>query len=78
LPDKYAHVYHYEMGELFNSGVFLADGDRGMITAEQVAGAINDPEFYHNPLTSLVWKTQLIKEAVLVMRRFKKIKGVEE
>jgi hypothetical protein len=33
---------------------FLLDGDRGMITAEQVAGAINDPEFYHNPLTSLV------------------------
>jgi threonine aldolase len=31
----------------------LIDGKRGMITAEQVAGAINDPEFYHNPLTSL-------------------------
>ena len=28
--------------------------NRGMITAEQVAGAINDPEFYHSPLTSLV------------------------
>jgi threonine aldolase len=25
-----------------------------MITAEQVAGAINPPEFYHSPLTSLV------------------------
>jgi threonine aldolase len=41
---------------LFNSGVSccLLDGNRGMITAEQVAGAINDPEFYHSPLTSLV------------------------
>jgi threonine aldolase len=29
------------------------DGTRG-ISAEQVAGATNDPEFYHSPLTSLV------------------------
>ena len=57
IADKYAHVYHYEGGGVsFNSGVSccLLDGDRGMITAEQVAGAINDPEFYHSPLTSLV------------------------
>lgn len=57
IADKYAHVYLYEGGGAsFNSGVSfsLLDGDRGMITAEQVAGAINDPEFYHNPLTSLV------------------------
>ena len=57
IADKYAHVYNYEGGGVsFNSGVSccLLDGDRGMITAEQVAGAINDPEFYHSPLTSLV------------------------
>lgn len=57
IADKYAHVYLYEGGGAsFNSGVSfcLLDGTRGMITAEQVAGAINDPEFYHNPLTSLV------------------------
>ena len=57
IADKYAHVYHYEGGGAsFNSGVSccLLDGNRGMITAEQVAGAINDPEFYHSPLTSLV------------------------
>jgi threonine aldolase len=57
IADKYAHVYHYEGGGVsFNSGVSccLLDGNRGMITAEQVAGAINDPEFYHSPLTSLV------------------------
>jgi hypothetical protein len=37
-----------------------------MITADQVAGAINDPEFYHNPLTSLVCveKTPQIKVVV--------------
>jgi threonine aldolase len=57
IADKYAHVYLYEGGGAsFNSGVSfcLLDGKRGMITADQVAGAINDPEFYHNPLTSLV------------------------
>jgi threonine aldolase len=56
IADKYAHVYHYEGGGAFNGGVSccLLDGNRGMITAEQVAGAINDPEFYHSPLTSLV------------------------
>jgi len=57
IADKYAHVYHYEGGGVsFNSGVSccLLDGDRGMINAIQVAAAINDPEFYHSPLTSLV------------------------
>ncbi|WP_289658102.1 threonine aldolase family protein [Flavobacterium panacagri] len=57
IADKYAHVYHYEGGGVsFNSGVSccLVDGNRGMITAAQVAAAINDPEFYHSPLTSLV------------------------
>jgi hypothetical protein len=32
----------------------LLDGKRGMINAEQVAGAINDPEFYQQSVTSLV------------------------
>ena len=57
IADKYAHVYNYEGGGAsFISGVSckLLDGNRGMITAEQVAEAINDPEFYHSPLTSLV------------------------
>ncbi|AWA30690.1 threonine aldolase [Flavobacterium magnum] len=57
IADKWAHVFHYEGGGVsFNSGVSccLLDGDRGMITAEQVAAAINPPDFYHNPLTSLV------------------------
>lgn len=57
IADKWAHVFNYEAGGVsFNSGVScsLIDGDRGMITAEQVLGAINPPEFYHNPLTSLV------------------------
>jgi len=57
ICDKYAHVYNYEGGGVsFNSGVSckLVDGDRGMMTAGQVEAAINPPDFYHSPLTSLV------------------------
>tara|TARA_R110000796_G_scaffold88850_7_gene192132 strand:- start:6702 stop:7724 length:1023 start_codon:yes stop_codon:yes gene_type:complete len=57
ICDKYAHVYNYEGGGIsFNSGVSckLIDGHRGMMTAEQVEAAINPPDFYHSPLTSLV------------------------
>ncbi|NND61752.1 MAG: threonine aldolase [Flavobacteriaceae bacterium] len=54
---KYAHVYNYEGGGVsFNSGVSckLLEGDRGMITANAVEEAINPPDFYHSPLTTLV------------------------
>lgn len=57
IADKYAHIYNYEGGGVsFNSGVScrLLDGTRGMITAEQVEEAINPPDFYHSPLTTLV------------------------
>lgn len=57
ITEKGSHVYHYEGGGVsFNSGVSccLVAGNRGMITAEQVAASINDPAFYHSPLTSLV------------------------
>ncbi|MEP2281407.1 GntG family PLP-dependent aldolase [Maribacter sp.] len=57
ICDKYAHIFNYEGGGVsFNSGVScrLVDGDRGTMTAEQVQAAINPPDFYHSPLTSLV------------------------
>ncbi|MCM4168156.1 L-allo-threonine aldolase [Arenibacter antarcticus] len=57
ICDKYAHIYNYEGGGVsFNSGVSckLVDGDRGMMTAAQVKEAINPPDFYHSPLTTLV------------------------
>ena len=57
IADKWAHVFNYEGGGVsFNSGVSccLLDGHRGMIKADQVAGAVNNPLFYHSPLTSLV------------------------
>lgn len=57
ICDKWAHVFNYEGGGAsFNSGVSckLVDGNRGMITAEQVEENINPPDFYHSPLTTLV------------------------
>jgi threonine aldolase len=57
ICDKFAHVYNYEGGGVsFNSGVSckLVDGNRGMMTADQVEAAINPPDFYHSPRTSLV------------------------
>ncbi|MGC6524943.1 MAG: threonine aldolase family protein [Flavobacteriaceae bacterium] len=57
ICDKYAHIYNYEGGGVsFNSGVSckLVDGQRGMMTAQQVMEAINPPDFYHSPLTTLV------------------------
>jgi threonine aldolase len=57
ICDKYAHIYNYEGGGAsFNSGISgkLIDGHRGMFTTEQAAKAINPPDFYHSPLTSLI------------------------
>lgn len=54
---KWAHVFNYEGGGVsFNSGVSckLIDGPQGMVAAKEVEEAINPPDFYHSPLTSLV------------------------
>lgn len=56
IVDENAHVYQYEGGGIaFNSGasVRLLAGDRGRITAEAVAAAIN-PDDVHKARTSLV------------------------
>ncbi len=57
ICDHYAHVFNYEGGGVsFNSGVSCAliEGERGRITADQVASKINPPDFYHSPLSTLV------------------------
>ncbi len=57
ICDKFSHIYNYEGGGVsFNSGVSckLVDGHRGMMKANQVVDAINPPDFYHSPLTTLV------------------------
>ena len=57
ICDANAHIYHYEGGGAsFNSGIScrLLESNRGMFTAGQVLEAINPPDFYHSPLTTLV------------------------
>ncbi|MBW2938024.1 PLP-dependent transferase [Aureisphaera sp. CAU 1614] len=54
---EWAHVYNYEGGGAsFNSGVSckLLPGKSGILNAKLVEEAINPPDFYHSPLTSLV------------------------
>ncbi|NQV01832.1 MAG: threonine aldolase, partial [Bacteroidia bacterium] len=56
ICDASSHVYKYEGGGIaFNSGssVRLIQGDRGRITADQVAININ-PDDIHHPVSSLV------------------------
>ncbi|WP_282787522.1 threonine aldolase family protein [Flavobacterium croceum] len=57
ICDKWSHIYLYEGGgAAANSGISckLIDGTKGMITAQQVSQAINDPENIHLAHTKLV------------------------
>jgi threonine aldolase len=82
ICDKYAHVYNYEGGGVsFNSGVSckLIDGERGKVTAAQVEAAINPPDFYHSPLTTLVCLENTTNKgggACYDLPTFKEIKAV--
>ncbi|WP_418262654.1 threonine aldolase family protein [Flavobacterium faecale] len=82
IADKSSHVYLYEGGGAsFNSGASfsLIDGNRGMITAEQVEQSINEPEFYHSALTSLVCvenTTNIGGGACYELEELQKIKAV--
>lgn len=57
ICDKWSHIYLFEAGgAAFNSGIScqLIDGNRGMITAEQVKEVIKDPNNFHLPYSKLV------------------------
>jgi threonine aldolase len=65
ICDKRSHVYHYEGGGLaFNSlvSVRLLDGDRGRISASEVAANIN-PDNIHFPVSKLVLLENTINRA---------------
>lgn len=81
ICDKWAHVYNYEGGGAsFNSGVSckLVDGNRGMITADQVVENINPPDFYHSPLTSLVCLENTTNKGGGACYNFEEIKRIRE
>ncbi|UYW01932.1 threonine aldolase [Flavobacterium agricola] len=57
ICDHLSHVYLFESGgAAFHSGVTCGTvvGNRGMITAEQVLGRINDPKAFYEPKSALV------------------------
>jgi threonine aldolase len=57
ICDKYSHIYLYEGGGIMLnalSSVKLLDGDRGRLTAAQVAGAISPENDIHSTVTRLV------------------------
>ncbi|MEE9364999.1 MAG: GntG family PLP-dependent aldolase [Cellulophaga sp.] len=81
ICDKYAHIYNYEGGGVsFNSGVSckLIDGTRGMMTAEQVEAAINPPDFYHSPLTTLVCIENTTNKGGGACWDFEELKNIKE
>jgi threonine aldolase len=56
ICEKNSHIYQYEGGGIaFNSGasVRLLDGDRGRLTAKQVAEGVN-PDDIHKPVSRMV------------------------
>jgi len=56
ICDQLSHIYQYEGGGIaFNSGcsVKLLHGDRGRLTADQIAEGIN-PEDVHKPISRLI------------------------
>ncbi|WP_026630725.1 threonine aldolase family protein [Dyadobacter alkalitolerans] len=57
ICDRYSHIYLYEGGGIMLnalSSVKLLDGDRGRLTARQVAGAISPEHDIHSTVTRLV------------------------
>ena len=57
ICDELSHIYQYEGGGIaFNSGcsVKLLHGDRGILTADLVKDAINNPDDVHKPISRLV------------------------
>ena len=78
---EWAHVYNYEGGGVsFNSGVSckLLPGNGGLITSEAVKAAINPPDFYHSPLTSLVCVENTTNKGGGACYSFEELKRIKE
>ncbi len=81
ICDHYAHIFNYEGGGVsFNSGVScrLIEGERGRITAAQVAAAINPPDFYHSPLSTLVCLENTTNKGGGAVWDFEQMKAIQK
>jgi threonine aldolase len=78
--DELSHIYQYEGGGIaFNSGasVRLLRGNRGRITANEVAAAIN-PDDIHKPPTTLVSLENTVNRAGGSIYQLTDIKPIKE
>jgi threonine aldolase len=78
--DKNAHVYLYEGGGIAsnsNASVKLLDGKSGLLTAEQIAAAIN-PDDIHFPKTSLVCLENTMNKGGGVYYDFSEIRKIRQ
>ncbi|RFC53933.1 threonine aldolase family protein [Brumimicrobium aurantiacum] len=79
ICSKDAHIYFYEGGGIAkNSGssVLLLPGDRGRITAKDVASGIKDPNNPHYPLTTLVSLEDTMNRGGGAIYDFEEIKAI--
>lgn len=80
ICDELSHIYQYEGGGIaFNSGasVRLLKGDRGRITASQVAASIN-PDDIHKPPSTLVSLENTVNRAGGSIYQLADIKPIKE
>ena len=80
ICDELSHIYQYEGGGIaFNSGasVRLLKGDRGRITASQVAASIN-PDDIHKPPSTLVSLENTVNRAGGSIYQLADIKSIKE
>jgi len=78
---KDAHVYKYEGGGIaVNShcSVKLIDGNRGMLTADDIINNINNPEDVHLPLTHLVCLEDTMNRGGGCIYNFEEIKKIKK
>ncbi|WAC12069.1 threonine aldolase family protein [Dyadobacter pollutisoli] len=81
ICDKYSHIYLYEGGGIMLnslSSVKLLDGDRGRISAGQVADAISPEHDIHSTLTRLVSLENTMNKGGGCYYDFEEIKAIRK
>jgi threonine aldolase len=81
ICDKYSHIYLYEGGGIMLnsfSSVKLLDGDRGRLSAQQVADAISPENDIHSTLTRLVSLENTMNKGGGCYYDFEEIRAIRE
>lgn len=81
ICDKYSHIYLYEGGGIMLnalSSVKLLDGDRGRLTASQVADAISNEHDIHSTVTRLVSLENTMNKGGGSYYDFEEIRAIRE